>query len=243
MIPDPGNSQAWDRYAYTLNNPLRYTDPSGHNAYCDSGHADPEECAGMRQGLDLNASILFEYRGPLHETDDYRYFGDYRGKWDYGDHPDIWHVSIDAYDDLGTNVYPVLPGVVTDIGWEASLGNYIVIKHETDNGNVYSVYGHLGTKKDNGNLVEDNAVVDKNTPIGTLGNSTTVVGNGTKENVCTKGCMTPHLHFEIRYETNVNAGEISGEKFWAFDSNWVYDFFDLGQIYGYVDNAGNPPLP
>jgi hypothetical protein len=39
-----GNPQAWDRYAYTLNNPLRYTDPSGHD-YCDSPHADPEECA------------------------------------------------------------------------------------------------------------------------------------------------------------------------------------------------------
>jgi hypothetical protein len=45
LIPDPGDSQAWDRYAYTLNNPLRYTDPSGHNAYCDSKNADPEECA------------------------------------------------------------------------------------------------------------------------------------------------------------------------------------------------------
>ena len=30
IIPGAGNSSAWDRYAYTLNNPLRYTDPSGH---------------------------------------------------------------------------------------------------------------------------------------------------------------------------------------------------------------------
>ena len=33
IVPGPGNSQAWDRYAYTLNNPLKYIDPSGHDAW------------------------------------------------------------------------------------------------------------------------------------------------------------------------------------------------------------------
>jgi hypothetical protein len=31
IIPEPGNPLAWDRYAYANNNPLYYTDPSGHN--------------------------------------------------------------------------------------------------------------------------------------------------------------------------------------------------------------------
>jgi len=30
IVPDPSNSQAYDRYAYTFNNPVRYTDPSGY---------------------------------------------------------------------------------------------------------------------------------------------------------------------------------------------------------------------
>ena len=30
IIPGAGNPMAWDRYAYTLNNPVKYTDPSGH---------------------------------------------------------------------------------------------------------------------------------------------------------------------------------------------------------------------
>ncbi len=29
-MPEPGNPQALNRYAYVLNNTLRYTDPSGH---------------------------------------------------------------------------------------------------------------------------------------------------------------------------------------------------------------------
>jgi len=30
LVPNPGNPQSLNRYAYTLDNPLRYTDPSGH---------------------------------------------------------------------------------------------------------------------------------------------------------------------------------------------------------------------
>jgi hypothetical protein len=29
-IPDPGNVQAFDRFAFTINNPIKYRDPSGH---------------------------------------------------------------------------------------------------------------------------------------------------------------------------------------------------------------------
>jgi RHS repeat-associated protein len=37
IVPQPGNVLAWDRYAYTLNNPVRYTDPSGHAAEQGTG--------------------------------------------------------------------------------------------------------------------------------------------------------------------------------------------------------------
>jgi RHS repeat-associated protein len=34
VVPEPGNPQALNRYAYALNNPLRYTDPTGHCPQC-----------------------------------------------------------------------------------------------------------------------------------------------------------------------------------------------------------------
>jgi RHS repeat-associated protein len=37
IVPDPTNPQALDRYAYTLNNPVRYTDPSGHCIQVEDG--------------------------------------------------------------------------------------------------------------------------------------------------------------------------------------------------------------
>ena len=30
IVPDPTTSQAYNRYIYTFNNPVRYTDPTGH---------------------------------------------------------------------------------------------------------------------------------------------------------------------------------------------------------------------
>jgi uncharacterized protein CbrC (UPF0167 family) len=33
-VPEPGNPQALNRYAYVYNNPLRYTDPMGHCPWC-----------------------------------------------------------------------------------------------------------------------------------------------------------------------------------------------------------------
>jgi hypothetical protein len=37
VVPAPGNPQALNRYAYALNNPLRYTDPTGHDVMLVGG--------------------------------------------------------------------------------------------------------------------------------------------------------------------------------------------------------------
>ena len=44
IVPDPGNPQSLNRYSYTLGNPLRYTDPSGHRCegFCDYNEMQPK---------------------------------------------------------------------------------------------------------------------------------------------------------------------------------------------------------
>ncbi|HBY95633.1 MAG TPA: hypothetical protein DEP84_17045, partial [Chloroflexi bacterium] len=34
LVPEPGQPAALNRYSYALNNPLRYTDPTGHDPAC-----------------------------------------------------------------------------------------------------------------------------------------------------------------------------------------------------------------
>jgi len=43
FVMNPSSAMDFDRYMYSVGNPLRYTDPTGHG-YCDSPYADPEEC-------------------------------------------------------------------------------------------------------------------------------------------------------------------------------------------------------
>jgi hypothetical protein len=39
LIPDPGDPLSYDRYAYVRDNPVRYTDPSGHDVDCGIGES------------------------------------------------------------------------------------------------------------------------------------------------------------------------------------------------------------
>jgi len=54
IVPDPYNSQDYDRYAYARNNPLRYTDPSGHIPCSDAY----DFCGKMSFDGKITTSIL-----------------------------------------------------------------------------------------------------------------------------------------------------------------------------------------
>lgn len=59
IIPDPYNSQDWNRYSYVRNNPLRYTDSSGHMMdQGDGGCTNERDCKKNPTKKDLVQSII-----------------------------------------------------------------------------------------------------------------------------------------------------------------------------------------
>ena len=68
IVPDPANPQTLNRYSYVLNNPLKYTDPTGHDQIIvnmgDNGNGEDWYCiydgdgdlVGIATGLDDMAS-------------------------------------------------------------------------------------------------------------------------------------------------------------------------------------------
>ena len=51
IVPQPGNPQDWDRYAYVRNNPVNYNDPSGHRAVEGCGDEGKSACTASPQEL------------------------------------------------------------------------------------------------------------------------------------------------------------------------------------------------
>ncbi len=54
LIPEPGKASAFDRYAYALNNPIRYNDPSGHGIDCGIGDPDCDRSGDFKRGREYN---------------------------------------------------------------------------------------------------------------------------------------------------------------------------------------------
>lgn len=83
-MPEPGNPQAWNRYAYSLSNPLKYTDPSGHDPL-DAAWEQAFSAAHGRMPNDNDRrdrlfSLLFLGSGPNGNwtDDDWAYYSAHR---------------------------------------------------------------------------------------------------------------------------------------------------------------------
>jgi len=57
LVPEPGNPQALNRYAYVNNNPLRYNDPTGHCPWCIAIGVGALIGAGVTYGFQVAANI------------------------------------------------------------------------------------------------------------------------------------------------------------------------------------------
>ncbi len=70
IVPQSGNPQALNRYSYTLNNPLKYTDPTGHFWWIAAGAAvgaavayGAQVVGNLHQGMDLGAALTTNIDG------------------------------------------------------------------------------------------------------------------------------------------------------------------------------------
>lgn len=60
IVPSPGNPQSFNRYAYVLNNPLKYNDPSGHsfNLPCPLCNTPPIDYSDKKGASDVLVDIV-----------------------------------------------------------------------------------------------------------------------------------------------------------------------------------------
>lgn len=87
------------------------------------------------------------------------------------------HMGVDLRAPGGTPVYPMAPGIVSNVGTDPMGGNVVNIQHAD---NVRTYYAHLSTVR-----AQKGDKVNTNTIIGTVGNT----GNASH--------TVPHLHFQV----------------------------------------------
>gem|GEM_PF-3616130 len=95
IVPDPYNPQDWNRYAYARNNPVKYTDPSGHSVdcglgdpYCDRGEYTP---GGLMRlyGNKNREKLILEIDDYVRAHPDYDYKDDTYLGFSMGDNRDL----------------------------------------------------------------------------------------------------------------------------------------------------------
>lgn len=87
------------------------------------------------------------------------------------------HMGVDMRAPAGTPVYPLAPGVVSNVGTDPMGGNVVNVQHA---GDVRTYYAHLSTAR-----VQKGDKVTKDTILGAVGNT----GNASH--------TFPHLHFQV----------------------------------------------
>ncbi|MEW6028108.1 MAG: RHS repeat-associated core domain-containing protein [Chloroflexota bacterium] len=60
IIPNPSSPQSWNRFSYVANNPLRFTDPSGHMEVEGCGDQGKDKCHASDLEIAINAQKLAE---------------------------------------------------------------------------------------------------------------------------------------------------------------------------------------
>jgi len=109
------------------------------------------------------------------------------------------HLGVDFWIDAGEGIFCPVDGEIHSFADNRGVGNYgpcIILKHEKNNQNFYTLYGHL--KRDSLLNIEVGEFITQNQVFCQLGN--------TEEN----GGYVPHLHFQIIKDIQDYTGDYPG---------------------------------
>ena len=176
-------------------------------------------------GLSPEEEFIRKAKSPLREDDGPVNYSGFAGCNTYTGHcGNGWHPALDSrnnWDDdeyinwEGRPIYATEGGVVIKVG-KADWGKYVMVEHNIDGQNFYSIYAHLSSA-----IVEEGTLVDNNTQIGEMGG--TLDGGGHTD---------PHLHFEVRKSANVDLAKdnpFRGKVWWPKSKiELAKNFVDLG---------------
>ncbi len=195
IVPGAGNPLAWDRYAYTLNNPVRYTDPSGHtqceialDGYCvrnETGNLSIRSFSTpfsfSRLPISVASLVGVQWFGATQRAYDLWRKGDGIYAYCQG-----MHCGLDLLAPYGTPVFAGVYGIVENV-FDLSKGQHRFegpFKVMISTGDYTITFGHT----DGNVILEEGQKVYPWTIIGGVGNM------GGKP----KSGEIDHIHLEIR---------------------------------------------
>jgi RHS repeat-associated protein len=136
IVPDPYNSQDWNRYAYARNNPLKYTDPSGHRV--DDGCSTSCSLSQYQKDQDAQKLALLEKESHQRKCRN--------GNNNYCVQMDEW-----AWDNIPSTIV-IHKGVSGQAGFGGEFGTYREVAYaynwrswEADKLYVKGRYAYIGT--------------------------------------------------------------------------------------------------
>ncbi len=144
--PDPGDPQNLNRFSYVRNNPLRFTDPTGHYIFeedPDKPYFEPRRESSQPPSpawalpVDPNAS-------GVRITQGFGKLGTTPGSEKVRPGVEFHHPGIDIFAEGPVDIYSMLPGTVIEIGSAddnlfPGFGNYVTV----DCGDYIVTYMHL----------------------------------------------------------------------------------------------------
>lgn len=108
MIPQEQGTQAWDRYAYTNNNSVRYNDPTGHMVDEGDTRDDGGDYTSQDQFHDAVLQEQNEYIICESGNESYCSSGDYVKMVATGDRKIGWDASLVPWDDVAIDLLGII---------------------------------------------------------------------------------------------------------------------------------------